>query len=181
MTCTYGELNQEANANMEILPLAHNKISQEITEITAELAQIVANMKARLERSFAQKDGEAYGYALAHCQVEEDRPLRIFVAREGKLSGTVFINPEILWGEGDYVAGESCLSFPTMPAVMVKRYKKIGYRHFDLYGQEHTGELWDVQAQIFQHEVDHLNGINIYAWDKDKFVKIAEETLAKEA
>jgi peptide deformylase len=175
------QLELEADEHLEILPLAHNKPCETIKEITPELVQIIANMKARLEKPFAQKDGMAMGYALAHPQVCEDRPLRLFVAREGKLSGTVFINPEIVWGEVEYPAQESCLSFPTMPPVIVRRYKKCLCRWFDIYGQEHKTEFWDVQAEIFQHEVEHLEGKNIYNWDKKKFVKIAEKQVAKEA
>jgi peptide deformylase len=177
----FKDLYPEPNADLEILPLAHNKPCETITEITPEIVQIIANMKARLEKPFVQKKGMAMGMALAHPQVEEDRPLRLFVAREGKLAGTVCINPEITFTAEPYKAREGCLSFPTMPEVVVDRFKKIGYRYFDIYGQEQTGELWDLQAEIFQHEVEHLAGFNIYGWEKEKFVKIAEDQIAEEA
>lgn len=177
----YRDLEPAANEEMEILPLAHNIPCETITEITPEIVQIIANMKARLEKPFAQKKGMAMGVALAHPQVCEDRPLRLFVAREGKLAGTVFINPEITFTAEPYKAREGCLSFPTMPEVIVERFKKIGYRYFDIYGQEQTGELWDFQAEVFQHEVQHLDGLNIYGWEKEKFVKIAEDQIAQEA
>lgn len=179
---TYAEMNPEPNADMQILPLAHNKISEPITEITPEIAQIVANMKKRVEGLFEQQGGVMVrGIALAHCQVEEDRPLRLFVGREGSIMAGVFINPEILKADEPYQAREGCLSFPTMPEIVISRYKKIKYRYFDMYGQEHTGEYWDTQAQVFQHEVQHMEGWNIYGWEKEKFVKLAEDQIAKEA
>ena len=177
----YPDLNPEPNEEVEILPLAHNKVSERIEEITPELVQIIANMKARLEKPFVQKSGMAMGFALAHCQIEEEKPLRLFVARQGKLAGTVFINPEILWGEEEMLMPEGCLSFPTMPPMQVLRSKKIGYRYFDIYGQEQRGEAWDLQAEVFQHEMEHLDGGNIYGWVKDEMVKKAEDQIAEEA
>ncbi len=70
----------------------------------------------------------------------------------------VFINPHILWAEGQMVGEEGCLSLPEVYGE-VKRSEVVRVSYLDLAGKEHeiTGE--DLLARAIQHEVDHLNGI----------------------
>lgn len=70
----------------------------------------------------------------------------------------VFINPHIIWTEGQIVGEEGCLSLPEVYGE-VKRSQVVRVSYFDLVGKEHeiTGE--DLLARAIQHEVDHLNGI----------------------
>lgn len=72
---------------------------------------------------------------------------------------TAMINPQIIDRSGDLVAGwEGCLSVPgTRGLVMRDRAIEVIYltRHGELVQQELTGFI----ARIFQHELDHLDGI----------------------
>ena len=72
---------------------------------------------------------------------------------------TAMINPQIIDRSGDLVAGwEGCLSVPgTRGLVMRDRAIEVRYltRHGELVQQELTGFI----ARIFQHELDHLDGI----------------------
>ena len=72
---------------------------------------------------------------------------------------TVLINPEFSV-VSDEVAGfwEGCLSVPGMRGY-VERYARIKYWGFDQYGTLLEREADDFQAVVFQHEVDHLDGI----------------------
>jgi peptide deformylase len=69
------------------------------------------------------------------------------------------INPEILEKSGDLVElNEGCLSLPEIWS-KTPRYSKVSIR-----GQRITGEVVELQAegllaQVFQHEVDHLDGL----------------------
>jgi peptide deformylase len=69
------------------------------------------------------------------------------------------INPEILEKSGDLVElDEGCLSLPEIWS-KTPRYSKVSIR-----GQRITGEVVELQAegllaQVFQHEVDHLDGL----------------------
>jgi peptide deformylase len=69
------------------------------------------------------------------------------------------INPEILEKSGDLVElDEGCLSLPEIWS-KTPRYSKVSIR-----GQRITGEFVELQAegllaQVFQHEVDHLDGL----------------------
>jgi len=76
----------------------------------------------------------------------------------------VFINPsfEALDKEKEKAA-EGCLSVPGIQ-VEVPRYKKIKAKWFEngQFGlEERTEEMNDLMARVFQHELDHLNGISI--------------------
>jgi peptide deformylase len=72
----------------------------------------------------------------------------------------VLINPEIVEGEGESVLEEGCLSLPTME-VPVKRMEKIVVRGRNLESKEVSLELFGFPGRVYQHEIDHLNGILI--------------------
>ena len=70
------------------------------------------------------------------------------------------INPEILQGEGESIMDEGCLSLPNIE-VSVKRMDKILIRGWDMEGKEVSLELFGFPGRVYQHEIDHLNGILI--------------------
>jgi peptide deformylase len=72
----------------------------------------------------------------------------------------VLINPEITEGEGESILEEGCLSLPTIE-VPVKRMEKIIVRGQNLEGKEVNFELFGFPGRVYQHEIDHLNGILI--------------------
>jgi peptide deformylase len=63
-------------------------------------------------------------------------------------------------GEGDSILEEGCLSLPTIE-VPVKRMEKVVVRGRDLEGREVNLELLGFPGRVYQHEIDHLNGILI--------------------
>jgi len=70
----------------------------------------------------------------------------------------VCINPEIVVGEGEERDIEGCLSFPNL-WMRVKRFKtvKVRYQMIDSKFTENT--LEGLVGRVFQHELDHLNGM----------------------
>lgn len=70
-----------------------------------------------------------------------------------------YIDPEILWKSEEIVSGfEECVS--TLPICgVVPRAKKILMRAYDREGNVFTREFEESTARIFQHEIDHLDGI----------------------
>jgi len=72
---------------------------------------------------------------------------------------TAIINPEILHVSNDKEkAWEGCLSVPSMRG-LVPRHSQITVRYFNQKGNEQQQELTGFIARIFQHELDHLNGL----------------------
>jgi peptide deformylase len=84
---------------------------------------------------------------------------RIFIVDIGE-GCKVLINPEILGGEGESVMEEGCLSLPTIE-VAVKRMERVFIRGWNLEGREVSLELVGFPGRVYQHEIDHLNGILI--------------------
>jgi peptide deformylase len=72
----------------------------------------------------------------------------------------VLINPEIVGGEGESVMEEGCLSLPTIE-VPVKRMEKVFIRGRNLESKEVSLQLFGFPGRVYQHEIDHLNGILI--------------------
>jgi peptide deformylase len=70
------------------------------------------------------------------------------------------INPEIVEGEGESLMEEGCLSLPNIQ-VPVKRMEKIFIRAWDVNGKEVSLELSCFPGRVYQHEIDHLDGILI--------------------
>lgn len=78
---------------------------------------------------------------------------------EGSRDLYVITNPEIIWTSRKTVHGiEGCLSIPGYLGE-VERYESIRVRAQDRYGKKIKLRLSDWTARIFQHEIDHLNGV----------------------
>ena len=111
--------------------------------------------------------------ALAHSQIDDKDPLRFFVLP----NGMVIINPIISKHTlVPVLKDEGCMSFPYNDIKEnVPRYNKItvSYQTLEHAGDESkpvfskvlTEGLTSGMAHIFQHEVSHLNGVNIYDED----------------
>ncbi|MFA5272499.1 MAG: peptide deformylase, partial [Candidatus Omnitrophota bacterium] len=98
---------------------------------------------------------EANGVGLAANQVGLDLSLAI-IEIEDKIFKMV--NPCITKKEGKTKFLEGCLSFPELE-VEVDRSKKVWVSYLNEYGEPIDLELEGVLSIIFQHEIDHLNGI----------------------
>ena len=69
------------------------------------------------------------------------------------------INPEIIeFGKEEIELEEGCLSIPGIYK-RVKRPEKIKVRYQNEKGETVEEELNEVWARVFQHELDHLDGI----------------------
>ncbi len=79
----------------------------------------------------------------------EDAPPRLYV----------LVNPEIMRVSQEMESGvEGCLSIPGLVGE-VERHLSIVVRGLNRYGQPVRWKLKGWTARIFQHEIDHLNGI----------------------
>ena len=68
------------------------------------------------------------------------------------------INPEIIKTKGEEVGQEGCLSIPGL-AADVKRSTYVLVKAQNRYGKEIRIKAYDWLARIFQHEIDHLQGV----------------------
>jgi len=71
----------------------------------------------------------------------------------------VYINPSIIWkSEESIIYSEGCLSIPEIYEE-VERPLKIRAIYHDLQFNKIEKEIEGIEARIFQHEFDHLDGI----------------------
>lgn len=146
-----------------------------VTDINSKhIKDVITSMKA----SLATQDD---GIGLAAPQI--GIPLRIFIVSK-KISGEnaiddVYINPVIVKEskEKKWMEGEGCLSVRWVYG-KVKRATKVTLRAYNEKGQKVERGAGGLLAHIFQHEVDHLNGILFIDKAKD-LEKVDPEEVKK--
>jgi peptide deformylase len=108
---------------------------------------------------------QAPGVGLAAPQVGES--IRLIVVEYGEEKDGeeqpkklfVVVNPEIIQASEEKVIGvEACLSLPGL-AGEVERNKQIVVKGMNRYGKPARIKVDGWFARIFQHEIDHLDGV----------------------
>ncbi|HET7320367.1 MAG TPA: peptide deformylase [Candidatus Saccharimonadales bacterium] len=153
------------------LPNPHlREKSKRVGVITPEIKQIIEEMKAATISWDESREHEV-GVALAAVQI--DRLYKIVVVRNNyddktDQTFTAFINPEITKAEGEVVEDfEGCLSVPDVYG-KVPRNDRVKVKALDENGKEFRVTAEGFLARIFQHEIDHTNGIVFIDHIKDK-------------
>ncbi|MEK4174818.1 peptide deformylase [Aeribacillus sp. FSL k6-2211] len=138
--------------------------SEEEKKILAEMLQYLKNSQ---DPEIAEKYGLRPGIGLAAPQINvSKRMIAVHVTDEkGKLYSYGLFNPKIVSHsvEQSYLtSGEGCLSVDREVLGYVPRYARIRVKGVDLEGNEVDLRLKGLVAIVFQHEIDHLNGIMFY-------------------
>jgi peptide deformylase len=144
------------------LPNPHlRQKSQRVGLITDEIKQVITAMKAATIDWDISREHEV-GVALAAVQI--DHLFKIVVVRndyddKADHTFTTFINPEIVKAEGKLIEDyEGCLSVPNVYG-KVARHEKVKVKALNDEGKEFRVTAEGFLARIFQHEIDHCNGI----------------------
>ena len=96
------------------------------------------------------------GIGVASPQVGINK--RVFIAHI-QSKDTAFINPEVVKiSEAKQITEEGCLSVPGVWG-RVERAKKISIKAIDRHGRKMAMDLKNMDAIVFQHELDHLDGV----------------------
>jgi len=124
-----------------------------VTDPKSSGVKVVADELSEVLR--AQRKAHGLGRALAAPQI--GAPIRMVYVDLGK--PWVLINPEIVdVGTDDFLVWDDCFSFPDL-MVRVQRAFRIKVKYQDLRGKSHTVELENDEAELIQHEIDHLDGV----------------------
>lgn len=163
-----------------VLPNNHLRTkSKKVGLITPEIKKIIADMESATLDWEASRDHEL-GVALAAIQI--DIPYKLVIVRNDfdnkkDKSFTVFINPEIVKLEGEIEEDyEGCLSVKDLYG-KVPRHTKVRIRATDLEGREIRLKAEGFLARVFQHEIDHTNGlvfVDHIEHQKDAFYKLTD-------
>lgn len=125
-----------------------------LKERTREVQEIDASV-ATLAQSMIETMYDAPGSGLAANQIGVMR--RVFVYDVGEGPRTV-INPRIVESDGEWTYEEGCLSIPGLSWDIV-RPNAVHLVGLDLDGNEISIEASELEGRVFQHELDHLDGI----------------------
>ncbi|MGQ9754153.1 MAG: peptide deformylase [Thermaceae bacterium] len=102
---------------------------------------------------------------------EGEKPLRDLVRRI-----YVVANPVITYREEREEGTEGCLSLPGLYSEEVPRDLRIRVEYQDEHGEKRSLELEGYMARVFQHEIDHLDGILFF----ERLLKEKREAFLRE-
>jgi peptide deformylase len=161
----------------EIITIGHPTLrlkARKVTKFGSELKKLIDDMVETMR--------VAPGVGLAAPQI--NIPERIIVVElpadeeEGKPAELyAFVNPEIIKVSHDTEEGqEGCLSIPGYLGE-VPRHTMVVVRGQDAFGKPQRIRAYDYLARIFQHEIDHLDGVLFIdrVTDPSKIRRITDE------
>ncbi|MDP4713443.1 MAG: peptide deformylase [Ilumatobacteraceae bacterium] len=122
-----------------------------VTDIDGKVVRIVEEMFDTLYDSDS-------GIGLAAPQVGIQRQIFVWDMDDEPM---VILNPTIVESDGEWVYDEGCLSIPGLYVEMT-RPKTVLMKGIDMNGNEISLEADELEARLFQHELDHLNGVLMF-------------------
>jgi peptide deformylase len=122
-----------------------------ITDVDGKLIRLVDDMFVTLHES-------GLGIALAAPQIGVQKQIFVWDLDDTR---EVIFNPEIVESDGEWVYDEGCLSIPGLYVEMV-RPKTVLLRGIDIHGEVVEREADELEARMFQHELDHLHGVLMF-------------------
>jgi peptide deformylase len=129
--------------------------SRKVQAVTPSLVALAQDMLETMRN--------ANGVGLAAPQIGVTQ--RLFVAELPEDEETnqpqltiILVNPEIVKGRGEQVGFEGCLSIPGYVGE-VARYEQVVVKGLDETGRAVRHKVEGYLARVFQHEIDHLDGI----------------------
>lgn len=149
-------------ADLEILTVDNAQHVEVLRSKSKKVQRVTPRLTAFADRML-ETMRQANGVGLAAPQVgvlqrlfvvelpadeENDRPAKTYV----------LFNPEIVKGSGEQVGLEGCLSIPGY-AGEVARAEKVTVKCLDERGRSVRYKAEGYLARVFQHEIDHLDGI----------------------
>lgn len=143
------------------------KKAKPVTKVNAAVRQLLDDM--------AETMYHAPGVGLAAPQVGISKRIVVVDPHDEETGLIQLINPEIVHQEGWVIGTEGCLSIPGMMGD-VYRYEKVKVVALDRNGRKIWIDAEGWLARIFQHEIDHLDGV-LYT---DKCTNLREVTPGEE-
>lgn len=143
-----------------------------LTAITTEIEDVDEKIKA-LAYSMIETMNQAPGVGLAANQIGVQKRLFVYDKGDGP---RVVVNPVIVETSGEWLYLEGCLSVPELSWEIV-RANAVHLKGYDLDGNELNIEAEEYEGRIFQHEVDHLNGVLLIDRLNDEQRREAKITL----
>jgi peptide deformylase len=148
------------------------------------LTEMIQFLKNSQNPEIAEKYNLRPGVGIAAPQINVSKRMIAVLAEDnkGKLYDYGLFNPRIVSHsvELSYLqSGEGCLSVDRQVPGFVPRYARITVKGTDIGGNEVNLRLRGFAAIVFQHEIDHLNGVMFYDHiNKEDPFKVPENSTA---
>ncbi len=145
------------------------QVARDVDQLDGSLARLVEDM---VETMYASE-----GAGLAAPQVGVQKRLFVYDVGEGP---EAVVNPVIVETDGEWYHDEGCLSIPGLRLGLV-RPDRVHLRGRDIDGNELSIEADEFLGRVFQHEVDHLDGVLMVERLEDDMRKQALRVLRDRA
>ncbi len=129
-----------------------------VLKAVAEPVTNIDEKLVRLTEEMFEVMYKAPGIGLAATQIGVQRQVFVYDIEDEK---KIILNPTIAESSGEWVYDEGCLSIPGIYVEML-RPKKVLVRGINIDGNQVEFEADELLARLFQHEVDHLNGVLMF-------------------
>jgi peptide deformylase len=129
-----------------------------VLKAVAEPVTNIDDKLVRLTDEMFEVMYKAPGIGLAAPQIGIQRQVFVYDIDDER---KVILNPQIVESAGEWVYDEGCLSIPGLYVEML-RPKTVLVRGIDLNGEEVEFEADELLSRLFQHEIDHLNGVLMF-------------------
>jgi peptide deformylase len=126
-------------------------VASAVEDVDGKVVRLVGEMFDTLVES-------GNGLALAAPQIGVRKQVVVWDFGEDP---TAIVNPEIVESDGEWVYDEGCLSIPGLYVEML-RPKEVLVRGIGLDGEEIEIEADELEARMFLHEIDHLQGVLMF-------------------
>lgn len=143
----------------EVIPNEQTPRVDEIDDIELFMIQNINKLIAFKE--YASTRNDAVGLAGNQCSIDGERfMVRVFALRDLKTNEwRLIINPIIMYYIGmKEIKCEGCLTWKDK-TIVAERNRGVMIIYFDEIGMRHHENHYGFEGQIWQHEINHLNGV----------------------
>ena len=140
-----------------------NEQTPRIDEVDGDVRNYILKHRNKLQAflEYVKTREDAAGLAANQCSIDDKRfMVRAFALRSRVINSCeLIIDPQIIEHIGiKDIKAEGCLTWKGMN-IIAERSRAVKVRYYDMDGAPHTGVFKGFVGQVWQHEINHLNGI----------------------
>ena len=161
-----------SNSNIEFLKLKTKKVTFPLSPFINQIIQDLIDTYETIACAgiAANQIGYEYQIFIGMKEIKTEEEAEEIEKKEAELSSAsgnpyadnyeIYINPQIdlTNNKSTKIDEEGCLSIPGL-MVERKRFDEIKVRYYDANGKKNKKRLSGFLSKLFQHELDHLNGM----------------------
>lgn len=148
--------------NFDVIIDEQTPLTPEINDVNSFIEENKEKIEAFKEYAISRRDG--VGLAANQCSLDGDRfNFRMVAVKTSGTDNTVIaIDPKITKYYGIKLTKfEGCLTWKGVPGmtVVAERYYKVDVEFYTPDGEHHKETHTGFQSQVWQHEINHINGV----------------------